>query len=40
MYEGKGELGSGGSWQVTVRAQKDGQTIASKQLTLNATGGM
>jgi Cu(I)/Ag(I) efflux system membrane fusion protein/cobalt-zinc-cadmium efflux system membrane fusion protein len=40
MYEGKGDLGSGGTWQVTVRAQQNGQTIANKQLTLNATGGM
>ena len=40
MYEGKGDLGSGGTWQVTIRAQKNGQTIANKQLTLNATGGM
>jgi hypothetical protein len=40
MYEGKGDLGSGGTWQVTIRAQQNGQTIASKQLTLNATGGM
>ena len=40
MYEGKGDLGSGGTWQVTVRAQQNGQTIASKQLTLDATGGM
>ena len=40
MYEGKGDLGSGGTWQLTVSVQKDGQTIASKQLTLNATGGM
>jgi nitrogen fixation protein FixH len=40
MYEGKGDLGSGGTWQVTVKAQQNGQTIASKQLTLNATGGM
>jgi len=40
MYEGKGDLGSGGTWQVTVRAQQNGQTIAKKQLTLNATGGM
>ena len=40
MYEGKGELGSGGTWQVTIRAQKNGQTIANKQLALNATGGM
>jgi Cu(I)/Ag(I) efflux system membrane fusion protein/cobalt-zinc-cadmium efflux system membrane fusion protein len=40
MYEGKGDLGSGGTWQVIVRAQQNGQTIANKQLTLNATGGM
>ena len=40
MYEGKGDLGSGGTWQVTVRAQQNGQTIANKQLTVNATGGM
>src|ERR1700674_4842222 len=40
MHEGKGDLGSGGTWQVTVRAQQKGQLIAKKQLTLNATGGM
>jgi RND family efflux transporter MFP subunit len=40
MYEGKGDLGSGGTWQVTVRAQQSGQSIANKQLSLNATGGM
>jgi len=40
LYEGNGTLGSGGTWQVTVRAQKDGQTIATKQLRVNATGGM
>jgi len=40
LYEGKGDLGSGGTWQITVRAQQNGQTIANKQLTLNATGGM
>ena len=40
LYEGKGDLGSGGTWQVTVRAQQNGQTIANKQLTVNATGGM
>jgi RND family efflux transporter MFP subunit len=39
-YEGKGDLGSGGTWQVTIRAQRNGQIIANKQLTLNATGGM
>ena len=40
LYEGNGELGSGGTWQVTVTAQQNGRTIASKQLTVNATGGM
>jgi Cu(I)/Ag(I) efflux system membrane fusion protein/cobalt-zinc-cadmium efflux system membrane fusion protein len=40
MYEGKGDLGSGGTWQVSIRAQQNGQTIVSKQLTVNATGGM
>jgi RND family efflux transporter MFP subunit len=40
MYEGQGDLGSGGTWQVTIRAQRNGQTIANKQLTVNATGGM
>jgi Cu(I)/Ag(I) efflux system membrane fusion protein/cobalt-zinc-cadmium efflux system membrane fusion protein len=40
VYQGKGDLGSGGTWQVTIRAQQNGQTIANKQLTLNATGGM
>jgi hypothetical protein len=40
IYEGKGDLGSGGTWQVIVRAQQNGKTIANKQLTLNATGGM
>jgi len=40
FYEGSGQLGSGGTWQVTVLAQKNGQTIGSKQLNVNATGGM
>jgi RND family efflux transporter MFP subunit len=40
IYEGRGDLGSGGTWQVTITASQNGQTIASKQLTLNATGGM
>jgi Cu(I)/Ag(I) efflux system membrane fusion protein/cobalt-zinc-cadmium efflux system membrane fusion protein len=40
IYEGKGYLGSHGTWQVTIRAQQNGQTIANKQLTLDATGGM
>jgi Cu(I)/Ag(I) efflux system membrane fusion protein/cobalt-zinc-cadmium efflux system membrane fusion protein len=40
VYEGTGSLGSGGTWQVTITAQKSGQTIAAKQLRVNATGGM
>jgi membrane fusion protein, copper/silver efflux system len=40
MYEGTGDLGSGGTWQVTVIATQNGQAIASKQLTVSATGGM
>jgi Cu(I)/Ag(I) efflux system membrane fusion protein/cobalt-zinc-cadmium efflux system membrane fusion protein len=40
MYEGSGELGSGGTWQVTILAKKNGQVISSKQLSVNATGGM
>lgn len=39
-YEGSGQLESGGTWQVTIVAKKDSQTIASKQLSVNATGGM
>jgi YtkA-like len=40
VYEAGGELGSGGTWQVTVTAIQNGQVIVSKHLTLNATGGM
>jgi Cu(I)/Ag(I) efflux system membrane fusion protein/cobalt-zinc-cadmium efflux system membrane fusion protein len=40
MYEGNGALGSGGTWQVTITAQQNGQVIVNKQLTVNATGGM
>lgn len=40
IYEGSGDLGSGGTWQTTILAKKNGQTIASKQLSVNATGGM
>ena len=40
IYEGPLQLESGGTWQVTVTAQKNGQTIATKQLSVNATGGM
>jgi len=40
LYEGSGTLGSGGTWQVTISVQKNGQVIATKQLRVNATGGM
>jgi RND family efflux transporter MFP subunit len=39
-YEGKGDLGSGGTWQLTITARQNGAVIASKQFTVNATGGM
>ena len=40
LYEGSGQLESGGTWQVTILAKKNGQTVASKQLSVNASGGM
>jgi Cu(I)/Ag(I) efflux system membrane fusion protein/cobalt-zinc-cadmium efflux system membrane fusion protein len=40
LYEGSGNLESGGTWQVTIAARKNGQAIASKQFSVNATGGM
>jgi RND family efflux transporter MFP subunit len=39
-YVGSLELPSGGSYQVTITALRNGQTIAAKQLNVNATGGM
>ena len=39
-YEGTLDLPSGGSYQLTLTAQRNGQTLASKHLTVNATGGM
>jgi Cu(I)/Ag(I) efflux system membrane fusion protein/cobalt-zinc-cadmium efflux system membrane fusion protein len=40
IFEGAGSLGSSGTWQVTITAEKNGQMIAEKQLTVTATGGM
>jgi Cu(I)/Ag(I) efflux system membrane fusion protein/cobalt-zinc-cadmium efflux system membrane fusion protein len=40
VYQGNGILQSGGPWQVTIRVQKNGQPLATKQLRVNATGGM
>lgn len=40
MYEGEGDLGSPGMWEVTVTAKQNGQTLATKKVTIKATGGM
>jgi Cu(I)/Ag(I) efflux system membrane fusion protein/cobalt-zinc-cadmium efflux system membrane fusion protein len=40
LYEGPLQLETGGTWQVTVTVQRGGQTIATKQLSVSATGGM
>jgi hypothetical protein len=40
LYEGNGKLDSGGTWQVTITVQKNGQPLAIKQLRVTATGGM
>jgi Cu(I)/Ag(I) efflux system membrane fusion protein/cobalt-zinc-cadmium efflux system membrane fusion protein len=37
-YEGPGQVPMAGSWQVTIVASKDGQTIAQKQVDVNAEG--
>jgi YtkA-like len=39
-YEGDLTLSSGGTWQVTVTIQRNGQTLATKHFTFDATGGM
>jgi Cu(I)/Ag(I) efflux system membrane fusion protein/cobalt-zinc-cadmium efflux system membrane fusion protein len=40
LYEGSIQLSTGGTWQVTVTVQRNGETVGSKQLSLSATGGM
>jgi Cu(I)/Ag(I) efflux system membrane fusion protein/cobalt-zinc-cadmium efflux system membrane fusion protein len=39
-YEAPLQLPSGGTWQVTVTARRNGQAIGTKQLSVDATGGM
>jgi Cu(I)/Ag(I) efflux system membrane fusion protein/cobalt-zinc-cadmium efflux system membrane fusion protein len=39
-YEASGKLENGGTWQVTMLAKKADQVLASKQLSVNVTGGM
>ncbi|HWE00712.1 MAG TPA: efflux RND transporter periplasmic adaptor subunit, partial [Bryobacteraceae bacterium] len=38
IYEGSGQVQMGGTWQVTVLATKNGQTLAQKQLEVSAAG--
>ena len=38
VYEGPGQVETGGTWQVTVLATKGGQTLAQKQLDVSAEG--
>jgi Cu(I)/Ag(I) efflux system membrane fusion protein/cobalt-zinc-cadmium efflux system membrane fusion protein len=40
LYEGPLQLETGGTWQVNVTVGRDGQTLATKQMSLSATGGM
>ncbi|MGA8766987.1 MAG: efflux RND transporter periplasmic adaptor subunit [Candidatus Acidiferrales bacterium] len=40
LYQGSGQLESGGTWQVTILAKKSGQVVVTKQLSVNAAGGM
>jgi RND family efflux transporter MFP subunit len=40
LYEGPVQLQTGGTWQITITVQRGGQTIATKQLSASATGGM
>ena len=39
-YESPLRLEAGGTWQVTITIQRAGTTIATKQLSVSATGGM
>jgi Cu(I)/Ag(I) efflux system membrane fusion protein/cobalt-zinc-cadmium efflux system membrane fusion protein len=40
LYEGQATLASGGTWQITITATKNGATLATKQLSINVEGGM
>ncbi|HYL34779.1 MAG TPA: FixH family protein [Bryobacteraceae bacterium] len=39
VYEGPVQIQMGGTWQVTLLATKNGQTIAQKQISVTAEGG-
>lgn len=40
LYEATAKLDSGGTWQVTIVASKDGRQVAAKQVSVTAGGGM
>lgn len=40
VYEGQVALESGGTWQITITAIKNGATLATKQLSINVEGEM
>lgn len=39
-YGGEVDLGSGGTWQVTISAEQGGKLILTKRMNVTATGGM
>lgn len=39
-YSGQLELGSGGTWQVTISAEQGGKLVLTKRMNVTATGGM
>jgi Cu(I)/Ag(I) efflux system membrane fusion protein/cobalt-zinc-cadmium efflux system membrane fusion protein len=40
LYRGTAVLESGGTWQVTISVRRGGSVVATKQLSVNATGSM
>lgn len=40
VYQAQGSLQSGGTWQVSITAQQNGKTLATRQLHMNAEGPM
>lgn len=39
-YSGPVQLGSGGTWQVTIAVSRNGHQVATKQMSVSAAGGM
>ncbi|HUX46277.1 MAG TPA: efflux RND transporter periplasmic adaptor subunit [Terracidiphilus sp.] len=40
LYEGNVVLGSGGTWKLTITVRQGGKVIGTKQMSVDATGGM